>query len=153
MEIKVSDLLTLEHICLDLKAMDKVGAIKEMVELLEVNGDISDKQAFVDCLLEREKLETTGIGDGVALPHGRTDAVKRMVLAFARSLQGVDYQALDGQPVHILFLLAAPKSESTKVLKLLARISRLLNNAGFRKALLEAKTKEEIQELIRQREG
>jgi fructose-specific phosphotransferase system IIA component len=152
MEIKLVDLLLPEYICLDLAADEKLEAIKEMADLLEGKGKILDKRAFLRCLIEREELETTGIGEGVALPHGRTDAVKEMVMVFARSIKGIDFEALDEKPVHLFFLIAAPRSESTKVLKLLAKVSRLLHNVNFRQALLKAETKEQIIELIKQRE-
>ncbi len=150
MEIKSEELLPPERICLELTAEKKEDAIKEMTGLLAGSGKLLDKQAFLKCLFEREELETTGIGDGVALPHGRTDAVGELLLAFARSKNGIDYDALDDKPVHLFFMIAAPLSDSTKVLKLLAKVSRLLHNAKFRQALLKAETKDQIIELIKQ---
>jgi PTS system fructose-specific IIC component len=152
MELTLVNLLPPEHICLDLVADEKNEAIKEMAEMLEGSGKILDKRTFLKCLIAREELETTGIGDGVALPHGRTDAVSQIVMAFARSKKGLKYEALDDRPVHLLFLIAAPRSESTKVLKLLAKVSRLLHNADLRQALLRADTKTDVIEFIKERE-
>ncbi len=151
MEMTLEELLPPERICLELVAEKKEDAIKEIAALLASSGKLLDKKAFLECLLEREKLETTGIGDGVALPHGRTDAVGEMLMAFARSKKGIDYEALDDRPVHLFFLIAAPLSGSTKVLKLLAKVSRLLHNATFRQALVKAETKAQIIELIKQK--
>ena len=152
MEIKIADLLPPEHIILDISAQDKTEVIKEMIGVLEENGEVLDREAFFNCLMEREELETTGIGDGVALPHGRTDAVRDMLMVFARSQKGIDFAALDTKPVYLLVLIAAPKKESTRVLKLLAKVSRLLNNARFREALRSAKSKEELMGLFGQQE-
>ncbi len=152
MEMKLENLLPQEQICLELTADKKLDAIKEMTDLLASNGKLLDKKTFLDCLIERERLETTGIGDGVALPHGRTDAAKEITMGFARSVKGIDYEALDDKPVHLFFLIAAPRSGSTKVLKLLAKVSRWLHNADFREKLLKAETKAQVIELIKRQE-
>ncbi len=148
MGINLVDLLPPEHLCLELEATEKIPAIKEMADMLDNTGKIEDKKIFLKYLLEREELETTGIGDGIALPHGRTDVVREMCMVFARSSTGIDFEALDDKPVRLFFLIAAPKSESTKVLKLLAKISRLLHNKNFRETLLQANSKQQIIDLI-----
>jgi len=152
MEMRIVDLLPPEHIILDLPTQDKVEAIKGMIGVLEEGREITDRNTFFNCLMEREQQETTGIGDGVALPHGRTDAVKDMLMVLARSAKGVAFAALDGKPVYLLILIAAPRNESTRMLKLLARISRLLSNTDFRQALQTAASKEEIGSLFSRQE-
>ncbi|MBM2837586.1 MAG: IIA-like nitrogen-regulatory protein PtsN [Deltaproteobacteria bacterium] len=99
-------------------------------------------------MAEREKLGSTGIGDGVAIPHGKLKDVKVMMAAFGRSSRGVDFQAIDGKPVHIFFMLVAPEEMAGPHLKALARISRLLKEPSRRKAFLEAKSREDIYRLI-----
>ena len=153
MEIKISALLAETSVCLNLKARNKEETIKSMIGMLDDAGMVTDSEQLFRALWEREELETTGIGDGVALPHCRTDAVKHMLVAFARSTEGIEFKSLDGKPVYLLFLVAAPRNESTQVLKLLACIARLVNHADFRSALLSAQTKEEVLELIRKREA
>jgi fructose-specific phosphotransferase system IIA component len=152
MEEKIYDMLPENQISLDIKSRTKNEVLKEIVELLESSPYILKKDELLDNLIERERLETTGIGDGIALPHARTDSVSQLVIGFGRSEQGIEYDSLDGNLVHILFFIAAPKTSSTKVLKVLAKISRLLNNENFRKELIAAKTKKEIRELIKTRE-
>ena len=152
MEEKIYEILPENQISLNIKSRAKEEVLKEMVELLESSPNILDKNNLLDNLIERERLETTGIGDGIALPHARTDSVSQLVIGFGRSDQGIEYDSLDGNLVHLLFFIAAPKTSSTKVLKFLAKISRLLNSVNFRKSLLEAKTKKEIQDLFRSRE-
>ncbi len=152
MEVKISQLLKPGHICLDLQATDKAAAIRELTALADASI-VSDQEGLLTCLFEREKLETTGIGDGIALPHGRTDAVSETLLLFGRSTKGIDFQSLDDQPVNLLFLIAAPKNESTKVLKMLAKVSRLLSNANLRQALLTTENPQEIVSLFQEKEG
>lgn len=152
MEEKIYEMLPEHQISLDIKSRTKGDVLKEMVGLLESSPYILDKNELLDNLIERERLETTGIGDGIALPHARTDSVSQLVIGFGRSEQGIEYDSLDGNLVHILFFIAAPKTSSTKVLKVLAKISRLLNNENFRKELIAVKTKKEIRELIKTRE-
>ncbi len=152
MEEKIYEILPESQISLNLESRTKEESLKEIVALMESSPHILDKDDLLENLMERERLETTGIGDGIALPHARTDSVDQLVIGFGRSEEGIEYDSLDGKPVHILFFIAAPKTSSTKVLKVLAKISRLLNKEIFRKALLEANTKQEIQELLRSRE-
>ncbi len=152
MEEKIYEILPESQISLNLESRTKEESLKEIVALMESSPHILDKDDLLENLMERERLETTGIGDGIALPHARTDSVDQLVIGFGRSEEGIEYDSLDGKLVHILFFIAAPKTSSTKVLKVLAKISRLLNKENFRKALLAANTKQEIQELLRSRE-
>jgi PTS system nitrogen regulatory IIA component len=114
--------------------------------------EISDKEEMVDVLLEREKLGSTGIGEGIAIPHGKTKAVKKLVAAFGRSQAGVNFESLDGEPAHIFFLLVAPHDSAGPHLKALARISRLLKDQDFRKELMSVSTKEELLDVINRKD-
>ncbi|NQS89303.1 PTS sugar transporter subunit IIA, partial [Patescibacteria group bacterium] len=107
-----------------------------------------NKDNIVKILLQREALGSTGIGNGIAIPHGKSDKVKKLVAAFGISKQGVDFESLDGEPVYIFFLLVAPIDSAGPHLKALARISRLLKDKSFRNTLKAAKTKEELVEII-----
>ncbi|HQC23908.1 MAG TPA: PTS sugar transporter subunit IIA, partial [Syntrophales bacterium] len=103
-------------------------------------------------LLEREKLGSTGIGDGIAIPHGKLKGLERLVISFGRSRQGVDFDAIDGKPVHIFFLLMAPESSTGQHLKALAKISRMLKDPGFRSDLMAAENAEEIYRKIAEKD-
>ncbi len=148
--VKILDFLSKDAIIPKLEATTKEAAIKEMVNKLVAVGEINDADQVIDVLLEREKLGSTGIGEGVAIPHGKSESVKRVVAAFARSEDGVSFDALDGEPVYLLFLLIAPTDQQaiSDHLKVLARISRLLKDVYFRKALRNAETVDEVIRII-----
>jgi len=148
--IKILDFLSKDAIIPKLVATEKEAAIKEMVDKLVAVGEIDNADKVIDVLLEREKLGSTGIGEGVAIPHGKSDSVGRVVASFARSESGVKFDALDGEPVYLLFLLIAPTTQQaiSSHLKVLARISRLLKDVYFRKALRNAETVDEIVRII-----
>lgn len=148
--MKVLDILDPNAICLDLKSPSKTEAIQELCQILFSNSKIKDAQAVLNALMEREKLGSTGIGQGVAIPHGKTDHAQDLVAAIGISKKGVEFEALDGEPVHLIFLLVAPPDSAGIHLKALARISRLLKDKFFRQALKEAKTIEEIQRIIKE---
>ena len=99
-------------------------------------------------LLERERLGSTGIGDGIAIPHGKLSGLEEMVVSFGRSREGIAFEAMDGKPVHLFFLLMAPENSAGQHLKALAKISRMLKDANFRKSLLEAKMHEDLFRII-----
>jgi PTS system nitrogen regulatory IIA component len=103
---------------------------------------------MVNTLLEREKLGSTGIGDGVAIPHGKLVNLEELIVSFGRSKEGVEFDAMDGKPAHIFFLLMAPEDTTGKHLKALAKISKMLKDSTFRKKLLEAKSKDELYMII-----
>ena len=111
-----------------------------------------DPEAMLHVLLEREKLGSTGIGDGIAIPHGKLAGLDEMVVAFGRSREGIDFEAMDGKPVHLFFLLMAPENSAGQHLKALAKISRMLKDAGFRKNLLEAKTHDDLVRIIAEKD-
>jgi PTS system nitrogen regulatory IIA component len=117
------------------------------VSLLKKAGAVAEEDSISKIVLEREELGTTGIGEGIAVPHGKSDAVDRLVAAFGRSEKGIDFGSIDNQPVHLLFLLVAPRDSAGPHLMALARISRLLKNRDFRKGLMNAKDKSGILEM------
>jgi len=138
------------NILLNMKAKDTVSAIKELAELINMSN--IDKNKLVDDLIEREKLGSTGIGRGIAIPHVRTDALNRLVIAFGRTKKGIDFNALDNKPVHLFFLIASPEDVQDEYLNTLARISRLLKDEKLREQLIKAKTEDEIIALFREKE-
>jgi nitrogen PTS system EIIA component len=107
-----------------------------------------DQQRLVDTLLEREKLGSTGIGEGVAIPHGKVPGLPGLMASFGRAPQGIDFRAIDGRPTHLFFTLFAPENSAGAHLKALARISRIFKNAAFRDAIMKARTADEIYRLI-----
>jgi len=107
-----------------------------------------DAQKLLDTLLEREKLGSTGIGEGVAIPHGKVPGLPGLIASFGRSVQGIDFRAIDGRPTHLFFALFAPENSAGAHLKALARISRIFKNPAFRESILRAPSAEEIYRLI-----
>lgn len=149
-KLKIMDFLQSQAVIADLTSGTKREALEELVGLLKTAGKIKDAKLTVDVLIEREKLGSTGIGQGIAIPHAKTDQAPEVVAAFARSRRGVQFDALDGDPVHIIFLLVAPPDAAALHLKALARISRLLKDKFFRQSLRDAKEVADILKLIKQ---
>jgi PTS system nitrogen regulatory IIA component len=135
-----------------IKAQHKEDVIRELVELLVQSGAIKEKDVnrLIQILLKREALGSTGIGQGVAIPHGKSDCVTKLVAAFGVSRAGVNFDSLDGEPVHLFFLLVAPEDSAGPHLKALARISRLLKDKHFRDSLLSAKDEKLLIKTIRE---
>jgi nitrogen PTS system EIIA component len=146
--MKLSDMLDEDNIVLDLKANDKKGALEELTGALLAHEPSLDKGALVKVLQERERLGSTGIGDGVAIPHGKFHGVGHPVLSFGRSRKGLDFESMDGELAYLFFLLVAPENSASVHLKALAKIAKILKNSSFRKTLMEASTKEEIYRTI-----
>ena len=149
--MNISELITEERISLDLCATENITVLKELVEVLGNHELITDKEELFKELQEREVLESTGIGDGIAIPHVRTEKVKEMVIAFGRSEKGVEFNALDNKPVHLFFLIVTPKEDSSKLMRILAKLCRLLRDGSFRQALLTAPSKQTIIGLIEEK--
>jgi len=147
--MKILDILHKDTILLDLMARDKKGAIEEMVRPV---ADIAglDYRELVRVLMERERLGSTGIGGGIAIPHGKLKGLKKLMLGFGRSTKGVSFESIDGKPAHIFFLLLTPEDAIDVHLKMLARISRILRNEIFRTRLEKAASPEDILSAIRQ---
>ncbi len=150
--MKIMDFLSEEAISVDLKATSKEEVIEELVELLVKAGEIEhkSKDKLIKTILAREVLGSTGIGQGVAIPHGKCDCVKELVAAFGLSSKGVDYDSLDGEPTYIFFLLIAPADTAGPHLKALARISRLLKDKFFRDSLRQTKEEKGIIKIIKE---
>ena len=146
--MKLSEILEEENIIPDLKARDKKRAIEELAEVLVGRNPSMDKDSLVRVLLERERLGSTGIGDGVAIPHGKFHGISEPVISFGRSLKGLDFESMDGEPVHLLFLLVAPENSASIHLKALARIAKILKNGSFRKTLMEVSGRKELYQTI-----
>lgn len=146
--MKLSDILKENYIITDLKAKDKRGVLEELVDVIDCNKQSIEKGSLVKILLDRERLGSTGIGDGVAIPHGKFQGLDEPVISFGRSLKGLDFESIDGQPVFLFFLLVAPENSAGIHLKALARIAKILKNSSFRKILMEAETGAEIYKTI-----
>lgn len=142
--MKLSDLIHEDSIILDLKAKDKKGVLEELVDTLVRREPSLDKNALVKVLLERERLGSTGIGDGVAIPHGKFPGVSRPSISFGRSRKGLDFDSMDGEPAHLFFLLVAPENSASIHLKALARIAKILKNSAFRKELMEVSGEQDL---------
>jgi PTS system nitrogen regulatory IIA component len=146
--MKIAEFLHPGAVIADLTADSKPQVIRELCEsLARVHPSVSSDR-LVEVLLEREKLGSTGIGEGVAIPHGKVPGLPALMASFGRSPQGVDFRAIDGRPTHLFFTLFAPENSAGAHLKALARISRIFKNAAFRDAIMKAKTAEEIYRLI-----
>lgn len=146
--MKLSEILEEDNIILDLKAKDKNGVLEELAEVMTNHEPSLDTGSLIRVLLERERLGSTGIGDGVAIPHGKFRGVTHPVISFGRSLKGLDFESMDGQPAFLFFLLVAPENSASVHLKALAKIARILKNGSFRKVLMEASTKKELYQTI-----
>jgi PTS system nitrogen regulatory IIA component len=129
-------------------AKTKTEALDELVNVLIKGGLKLDSAKVIEVLQQREKLGSTGIGDGLAIPHGKISSLDEIVVAFGRSKKGVDFDSLDGKPVHIFFLLLAPENSVGQHLKALARISKMLKKANFRQKLIETESKNDLYKLI-----
>ena len=136
--MKIADLLDIKAISTELTSSNKVEVLAEMVDLLRrVQPDL-DAAELLAVLIDREELGSTGIGDGVAIPHGKLKGLDRLLMAFGRKKDGIDFDSMDNRPAHLFFLLLAPESEATLHLKALARISKLLRKEDVRRQLLDA---------------
>ena len=146
------EILSSETTIVGLKGNSKEEIIEELVDCLDAGDAISDRDKVLQAVVEREKIMSTGIGDGIAIPHGKSDAVQRLVAALGTHRRGVDFEALDGEPAFVFFLLVSPANVSGPHIKALARISRLLKNDEFKKSLIEASTPAEVLEAIAEEE-
>jgi len=149
----IADYLKEERILLCMKATNKKEAIDEVLFSLRGAREIVDFDVFCHDVFKRETLSATAIGGNIAIPHARTDATKEFVIAFGRSVTGIDFGALDNQPVKLIFLMATPKEEGLNdYLKILSHLTRLLQKEDFRNALLKASTASDVVEEFRKLE-
>jgi PTS system nitrogen regulatory IIA component len=145
--MKILDSLKEEAIIAELKATDKKGVLEELTAPIAEASGISHEE-MVRVLLERESLGSTGIGGGIAIPHGKSKSLQSLLMGFGRSLKGVDFEAMDGRPAHLFFLLLASEDSTGAHLKMLARISQLLKSSVFRERLMNAADWRELYAVI-----
>ena len=150
--MKVSELLKSEFIISDLKGESKEEIINELIDLFKNDPRVEDIEKVRSAVLDREKVMSTGVGKGFAIPHGKTNAVKEIVGAFGKIKDGINYDALDGNPVNLVFLLVGKDNLISTHIKLLSRISRLMNKDDFRHRLKEANSADEIVKLFSEEE-
>ncbi|GMO67010.1 MAG: PTS sugar transporter subunit IIA [Endomicrobiia bacterium] len=151
--MKIMDFLDQDSVIIDLKASDKKLAIVELVEILKIEKKVKKTDEVIDVVLEREKLGSTGIGQGVAIPHGKIDALREQIGVLGVSQKGIEFNSLDGEPVHIIFLLVGPVDVVGQHLKALSRISRLFKDKFLRQAIRNANTAEEVVKIIQQEDN
>ncbi|CAN2252643.1 phosphotransferase system (PTS) fructose-specific enzyme IIABC component [Bacillus subtilis] len=148
--MKITELLTKHTIKLNIESKEKENVIDEMVTVLDKAGKLNDRQAYKEAILNRESQSSTGIGEGIAIPHAKTASVINPAIAFGRSKDGVDYESLDGQPAHLVFMIAATEGANNTHLEALSRLSTLLMREEIRKQLLEAESEDAIIAIINQ---
>jgi len=151
--MKIIDILNEQVVRTNLPGTTKAEVINALVDLAATQERVVDKEKLREAIFEREKIMSTGVGSGFAIPHGKTDAVTDIVAAFAVTAQPIDYQSLDDQPVRLVFLLVGRDNMVGPHIKLLSRISRLMNKEEFRKRLLEATSPQEILEIFKEEEA
>ena len=150
--MNISELLKKDAIITDLSSESKDATLSELTTALIAAHPKVDHAKVVRVLEERETLGSTGIGDGIAIPHGKVSDIDQMLIAFGRSKDGIDFDSMDGKPAHIFFLLLAPEGSVNTHLKALARISKLLKNQDIRSRLLNAESTEDIIQTIKEGE-
>lgn len=150
--MKIEDLLSPDLMIMDLKATTQEEAIKEMANLEVKQGVVNNEEEFIKSIWAREKESTTGIGEGIAMPHARNKYINRAAVLFAKSFKGIDYKALDGQPVHLFFMITAPAGADNTHLQALAKLSSLLINPDVVNALKAATTPEEVIDIFKKAE-
>ena len=151
MRMKIIDVLNKDAILEDLKSNDKKGVLEELVVPL-VSRTNTSAENLVKVLMERERLGSTGIGGGIGIPHGKLKDLDSLVLGFGLSRKGVDFESMDNRPTHIFFILITPENSTGLHLKLLARISRVLKNDLFKEKLLNAKNRDQIYAIIKEKD-
>ncbi len=151
--MKISDILDENSVVTNLPGSSKEEIIDALIDLVSKSPKVLDREKVRSAIFEREKIMSTGVGNGFAIPHGKTDAVSDIVAAFGVTAQPISYQSLDEKPVRLVFLLVGKDNLVGPHIKLLSRISRLMNKEEFRKRLLETKTPQEIISTFRQEEA
>jgi mannitol/fructose-specific phosphotransferase system IIA component (Ntr-type) len=151
--MRLTEILKPQDIKIPLEAKTKTEAIGELVNLLAANGEVGDPKKVLEAVLDREATRTTGIGNGLAIPHGKCSGTGDLVMAVGKAGTPIDFQAIDGRPVTLIWLLASPPDKTGPHIHALARISRLMTIDKFRMALANAKTNQEIYDAIVQQEN
>jgi fructose-specific phosphotransferase system IIA component len=150
--MRLTEILKPQNIKVPLVARNKVEAITELVQVLAASGSVTDAKKVLDAVLERESTRTTGIGNGLAIPHGKTTGASELVMAIGKPSQPIDFQSIDGRPVTIIWMLSSPPDKTGPHIHALARISKLMTIDRFRQALNAAKTAEECYDIIDKQE-
>ena len=150
--MKISDILNTDVIEVNLDVKDKDDSLNKIIDLAAHSGKILDIKKVTETIFEREKLVSTGVGKGFAIPHGKTDAISDIVAAFVITKDPIDFDSIDGEPVRFIFLLVGKETLLNTHIKLLSRISRLMNKDEFREKLLHAVTKEEVLKIFKDEE-
>ncbi len=148
----LSEILDVERILFNVKFSDKEEAITKLAETLRNHPQVKDLDEIVKSVLEREKILSTGVGNGFAIPHAKTNAVDGFLLAVAKLAEPIDFNSHDGKPVRLIFLLVGKENMVSEHIKMLSRISRLINNDEFREKLFNAQSAEELYELLKEEE-
>lgn len=143
-DVSISVILKQKYVSLNIENTEKDKVIAELVDVVASSGKVKNKKALLSALLERERLGSTGIGFGVAIPHTKVDVVKEPILAFGRSQAGVDFNSLDGSPTYLFFMMISPKEEVGRHLKILAKISHIVKDKFTVGLLRKAKTQGDI---------
>lgn len=151
--MRLSEILKPQNIRVSLQAISKTEAITELVDLLAENGDLLEKGKVLDAVLEREATRTTGIGNGLAIPHGKCNGVDHLVMAIGRASTPIEFHAIDGRPVTLIWLLASPPDKTGPHITALARISKLMTVDKFRRAINEATSAQQVYDLIVEQEN
>ena len=151
--MRITDLLKLDGIALDVKPVDKNDALAKLADLMDKSGNLADKDTYLKAVLAREATGTTGLGDGIATPHAKSSAVKAAGLSAMVVKDGVAFDSLDGQPARLFFMIAAPDSANDLHIEVLSRLATLIMDSDFKEALIAASTKEEFLRLIDEKES
>ena len=146
--MKLSEIIREDNIVSKLKASDKRGVLEELATVICVHEPAVEKAALMKVLVDRERLGSTGIGDGVAIPHGKLNNIAYPIISFGRSKHGLDFDSMDGQLAYLFFMLIAPENSSGVHLQVLAKIAKILKSSDFRKKLMEADTRGELYRAI-----
>ena len=150
--MKITDMLRKDFIIEELQSKSKQEVLGELSSIFQKAGVRIERDLVTKILMEREKLGSTGIGDGIAIPHGKLAGLNDLMISFGRSREGIDFDSMDGKRVHLFFLLMAPENSASLYLKTLAKISKMLKDGTYRKQLMTARTKDEIYEVVSEKD-
>jgi PTS system nitrogen regulatory IIA component len=151
--VKIIDYLQEEWVIPELQGADKGSVLKELSGVLIKPCQVLSAEELLQVLLDREKLGSTGIGEGIAIPHGRLKKLRRFFVSFGRSVKGVDFDSIDGKPSQLFFLVMAPENSAVDNLKLLSRIVALLRDLSFKRRLMQARSQKELFQIISEEDG
>ena len=147
--VKLSEYLSIDIIS-DLDSVNKMDAIREMIALISHSDKMKDPKEYEEALYERERILSTGIGLGVAVPHAKVASVDNFIIALGRSRKGIDYESIDDKPVHLIFMIAGPECKQKEYLKILAKISLIARNEDTKAKIMSVQSDDEIYELLQQ---